>query len=173
MKGQKLGSFLFLLFFLMFVGLYFTASSGYYETEERKKIRLFSTCFQGTSSLAFPAGGKRYIAADFRPVPGAQKGRIPIGTRPFGLFIVWGKRKKIQADPFVETPPDRAVDPGDDDLRRRADHRPVQMSANHAAALIAGGKMQMQIRPPVLTRQSSDQGNDLIGALKFIGMILL
>ena len=40
MKGQKLGSFLFLLFFLMFVGLYFTASSGYYETEERKKMVL-------------------------------------------------------------------------------------------------------------------------------------
>lgn len=40
MKKEQVGRFLFLFIFLVFVGLYFTASSGYYETEERKKATL-------------------------------------------------------------------------------------------------------------------------------------
>ncbi|MEG1495294.1 MAG: hypothetical protein RSA91_05620 [Bacilli bacterium] len=40
MESKKVGGYLFLFLFLAFVGLYFTASSGYYETEERKKTEL-------------------------------------------------------------------------------------------------------------------------------------
>ena len=40
MTKNQIGSFSFILLFLVFVGLYFTASSGYYETEERKKMTL-------------------------------------------------------------------------------------------------------------------------------------
>ncbi len=40
MTKSQIGSFSFILLFLVFVGLYFTASSGYYETEERKKMTL-------------------------------------------------------------------------------------------------------------------------------------
>ncbi len=40
MKKYTFASFSFLLLFLVFVGLYFTAGSGYYETEERKKTSL-------------------------------------------------------------------------------------------------------------------------------------
>lgn len=40
MKKEQIGGMFFMLLFLMFVGLYFTASNGYYETEERKKTTL-------------------------------------------------------------------------------------------------------------------------------------
>lgn len=40
MKKEQIGGMFFMLLFLMFIGLYFTASSGYYETEERKKTTL-------------------------------------------------------------------------------------------------------------------------------------
>ncbi len=40
MNWNQFAGISFLLLFLVFVGLYFTASSGYYETEERKKMTL-------------------------------------------------------------------------------------------------------------------------------------